>query len=523
MCCCHCPQLKLSSMTLFNKNEDIQTVVRCATFTRLLSLFLQAVLNVVIPDHVADAFSPPRSEAPLLLDPLIEALFGGLSHWDAEHFLFIAERGYIYEHNFAFFPLFPFILRLLASTLLWPLCGFLTMRGRLIITVVIGNSFLFVLSAVALYSLSRIVLQERKLAFVAVMMYCLTPANVFMLAGYSETLFATLTFAGLWMLERRHTVGACLLFGFATGARANGLVNVGFLLYLTLQRCSARARAFYKVAEGVQNHNYVRELIRFAFTGAVYAALVALPFGLFQFYGFQTFCHPTSDQIPPALVNLAQHKGYRVADAASPKPKWCHWQIPLLYSYIQDVYWDVGFLRYFQWKQIPNFILALPVATLGFKALFIYITDNPVFCMYLGLGEKGNSKKIYGFCNPRVFVYIVHNTVLLLFGIFCMHVQVLTRFLASSSPVLYWVSGHLLFKYEPLLKDEKLFRSDQTQQKKNHKPGLRCFAGMWRNNPVFYLLMHWKTCSIYTRCILGYFISYWFLGLALHCNFLPWT
>ncbi len=98
----------------------------------LFCALLKAVLNAVIPDHVADAFSPPRSETHLLLDPVIEALFGGLSHWDAEHFLFIAERGYLYEHNFAFFPLFPLILRLMAATVLWPLCGFLTLHGRLL-------------------------------------------------------------------------------------------------------------------------------------------------------------------------------------------------------------------------------------------------------------------------------------------------------------------------------------------------------------------------------------------------------
>uniref|UniRef100_A0A671RVS5 GPI mannosyltransferase 2 n=1 Tax=Sinocyclocheilus anshuiensis TaxID=1608454 RepID=A0A671RVS5_9TELE len=475
-------------------NEDVWTVVRFATFTRLLSLVLQAVLNAVIPDHVADAFSPPRSETPLLLDPVIETLFGGLSRWDAEHFLFIAERGYLYEHNFAFFPLFPLILRFLATTVLWPLCGFLTLHGRLLLAVAIGNSILFVLSAVALYRLSHLVLQDRKLALVAVLMYCLTPANVFMIAGYSETLFAALTFAGLWLLETRFTIGACLLLGFATGARANGLVNAGFLLYLSLQLGLA----------------------------SFYAALVALPFCLFQVYGYQTFCHPTATQVPPVLLNLARDKGYRVADAASPTPRWCQWQIPVLYSYIQDVYWDVGFLRYFQWKQIPNFILALPVATLGFIASYMYVMANPVLCMYLGLGDRGKDRKMNGLCNPRVFVYIVHSSVLLLFGIFCMHVQVLTRFLASSSPVLYWISAHLLFQYEPLLQDEKLFRSDQIQQQKDHKPGFG-FMGMWRNNEVVYLLMHWQTCSIYTRCILGYFISYWFLGLALHCNFFPWT
>ncbi|XP_058602251.1 palmitoyltransferase ZDHHC18-A isoform X2 [Onychostoma macrolepis] len=465
-------------------NEDVWTVVRFATFTRLLSLFLQAVLNAVIPDHVADAFSPPRSETHLLLDPVIEALFGGLSHWDAEHFLFIAECGYLYEHNFAFFPLFPLILRLMAATVLWPLCGFLTLHGRLLLAVALGNSIVFVLSAVALYRLSRLVLQDRKLALVAVLMYCLTPANVFMIAGYSETLFAALSFAGLWLLETRFTLGACLLLGFATCARANGLVNAGFLLYLSLQWGLAHARALSRGAGGFQYRHYVWELIRFVLTGAFYAALVAIPFCLFQYYGYQTFCHPTATQVPPVLLNLARDKGYRVADAASPTPRWCQWRIPVLYSYIQDVYWDVGFLRYFRWKQIPNFILALPVATLGFVASYI--------------------------------------SVLLLFGIFCMHVQVLTRFHASSSPVLYWISAHLLFRYEPLLQDEKMFRSDRIKQQKDHKPGFG-FMGMWRNNEVVYLLMHWQTCSIYTRCILGYFISYWLLGLALHCNFLPWT
>ncbi|XP_039535272.1 palmitoyltransferase ZDHHC18-A [Pimephales promelas] len=505
------------------ENQDVWTVVQFATFTRLLSLFLQTILNAVIPDHVADAFSPPRSETPLLLDPVIEALFGGLSHWDAEHFIFIAERGYLYEHNFAFFPLFPLILRLLAATALWPMCGFLTMHGRLVLAVAIGNSILFVTSAVALYKLSRLVVQNRKLALVAVLMYCLTPANVFMVAGYSETLFAALTFSGLWLLEKRFTIGACLLLGFATGARANGLVNAGFLLYLSLQWGLARTRAFSKGEGCVRYRHYVWELIRFVLIGAFYAALVALPFCLFQFYGYQTFCHPTATEVPPVLLNLARDKGYRVADADSPTPRWCQWRIPLLYSYIQDAYWDVGFLRYFQWKQIPNFILALPVAILGSIASCMYIWTNPVFCMFLGLGHRGKDRKLHGFCNPKVFVYIVHSSVLLLFGIFFMHVQVLTRFLASSSPVLYWISGHLLFQYEPLLQDERLFRPDQIQQQKDHKPRLRCAVGMCRNNQVLYLLMQWQSCSVYTRCILGYFISYWFLGLALHCNFFPWT
>ena len=92
------------------------------------------------------------------------------------------------------------------------------------------------------------------------------------------------------------------------------------------------------------------------------------------------------------------------------------------------MYWDVGFLRYFQVKQIPNFLLALPMATLGSAAAYMYYHANTDLCLRLGLWYGGmylrSDKPTPGFYNPRVFVYIVHATVLLVFGAFCMHVQV---------------------------------------------------------------------------------------------------
>lgn len=394
------------------------------TFILFSFPLLQAVLNALIPDHEADAFSPPRAEEPLILDQTIEMLFSGLGRWDAEHFLFIAEHGYLYEHNFAFFPLFPLVLRAVATVLLWPLSPFLTVRGRLLIVVAAANSTLFVASTVALYGLSRLVLQDRKLALISSLIYCLTPAGVFMLAGYSETLFALLTFGALCLLERGFTFGACFLLGLATAARANGLVNVGFLLYLPLQR------SLTQVFKEEFAWPYSWAALRFLLTSPFYVAVTALPFCLFQFYAYCTFCLPslTQEQISPAFLNLATEKGYRVPDAATPVPSWCLNRVPVLYSYIQDVYWDVGFLRYFQLKQIPNFILALPAATLSALASYMYIMTNPRFCFHLGLGEIGKKKKegkpptgLYG---PKVFVYIVHCAVLLTFGIFCMHVQV---------------------------------------------------------------------------------------------------
>ncbi|XP_053433041.1 GPI mannosyltransferase 2 isoform X2 [Nycticebus coucang] len=89
--------------------------------------------------------------------------------------------------------------------------------------------------------------------------------------------------------------------------------------------------------------------------------------------------------------------------------------------------------------------------------------------------------------------------------------QVLTRFLGSSTPIVYWFPAHLLQDQEPLLRSlETVPRKPPAGQKVPR-------------NPITGLLYNWKTCSSVTRYILGYFLSYWLLGLLLHCNFLPWT
>lgn len=305
---------------------DVKTVLQFAATTRGLSLLIQALLNAAIPDHEADAFTPPRAEEPRLLDPAVQWFLGGLSHWDAEHFLFIAERGYLYEHNYAFFPLFPVILRGLAETILRPLSGCLTLRGRLLLAVALGNSALFLLSVVALYGLGRVVLQDRRLALVSSLLYCLTPANVFMMAGYSESLFAALTFGGLFLLERGYTLRACLALSIATAARANGLVNVGFLLYLPLQQALCKIWGLRK--DNNRHHkclHYTWIVAHLLFTAALGTAVIALPFLVFQYYGYRAFCTPSLslEQVSPALIQLAEDKGYRVPDENAPPPLWC--------------------------------------------------------------------------------------------------------------------------------------------------------------------------------------------------------
>ncbi|NWV23291.1 PIGV mannosyltransferase, partial [Origma solitaria] len=484
-------------------------------------LVFQAVFNLLIPDHRADAFSPPRLGQQGPWDALLERLLGGLGRWDAEHFLFIAERGYLFEHNCAFLPLFPLSLRALAGLAPWP--PQLQPRSRLLLSAALLNCLLSVLAAAALYELGCAVLRRRSQAFLAALLFSLSPASVFMAAAYSESMFAFLAFSAMWQLEKGQSWLSGLLFSLASGARANGLINAGFFLYsrgkrfaLQLQVGSASERKLPAVS---------KQVLSLASSAALMCAGIFLPFALFQYYAYVRFCSPGTgleQTIPKPLLQLAWDKGYRVPGMDGTKPPWCSQHVPLVYSYIQDTYWNVGFLRYFELRQIPNFLLALPVTLLGLWAAWTYVSTNPRHCLTLGL-ERSKSeeegKPRDGFCGPAAFVYVVHATALLAFGFSCMHVQVLTRFLGSSSPILYWFPAHLLQEHEPLLWNAG---TDNPTSGKPLPAKSPCGRGT-RDNLVVRLLLNWQLITPLSKSILGFFLGYWLLGLILHCNFFPWT
>ncbi|NXV72301.1 PIGV mannosyltransferase, partial [Atlantisia rogersi] len=507
------------------EDPHLREVARFAVCCRALTLLLQAspaLFNLLIPDHAADAFSPPRLPEPGAGDLLVERLLGGLSRWDAEHFLFIAQRGYLYEHNCAFLPLYPLSLRALAQGALWPLQQLLGLRSRLLLSAVLLNSLFSVLGAAALYRLGCAVLRCRRVAFLAALLFSLSPANVFMAAAYSESMFACLAFSAMWQLEKGQSWLSGLLFSLASGVRANGLINAGFFLY------SHGKRFAFQLQVGSGSVRELpplwKQLLSVAAPAVLACAGIFLPFALFQYYSYVRFCGPSPEQsVPQPLLQLALDKGYRLAATDGAKPPWCSQQFPVIYSYIQDVYWNVGFLRYFELRQIPNFLLALPVTLLGSWAAWTYMAANPRHCLTLGLerrrGEE-EGKARAGFCCPAVFVYVVHATVLLVFGFLCMHVQVLTRFLGSSSPILYWFSAHLLHEHEPLLwSDDPSTAPPPGKPPLDKPPGSRGTCG----NPVVRLLRGAASVTPLSKCVLGFFLSYWLLGLVLHCNFLPWT
>ncbi|KAM7288040.1 GPI mannosyltransferase 2 [Ixodes scapularis] len=370
----------------------ISSVVILALLSRIVVFLLQAIFNWVVPDHNADAFRAawPRSDA--IGDRAVAWFLGGLTRWDAQYFLHIAEHGYTYEQTLAFFPLYPWLLRRVADVFVDPfLSSLLARHSALVLAGVFLNVGLFVVAAASLHRLTRR-LFSKELADEALLLFCFNPASIFFSACYTESLFAAVSFGGLALLEHGHPNLATLLFFLGGFVRSNGFLSAGFLLYSGL----------------VLNWTPFRSFLR--------AAVCFVPFVLFQCYAWSLFCVPDYSGRPPALVaSQASEAGYKLAGRNA--SEWCSAPLPFSYGYVQSRYWDVGFLAYYRPKQLPNFLLALPAAAVvaGCCARF---SRSP-----------GDARHV---------PYVLHAGGLLLLCVLFANVQVTTRLLAAASPVLYW-------------------------------------------------------------------------------------
>ncbi|EFA76240.1 phosphatidylinositol glycan [Heterostelium album PN500] len=256
-----------------------------------------------------------------LIDSTIKRLF---VKWDSIYYIRIAEYGYEFEQYHAFFPLYPMTLRYLANV---NYLDYIILSGFII------SNISFILSCIQLLKLGNILFNNQKISFVATLLYCVNPANIFMCALYTESIFNLFVFSGLYYLyggryylnpsrmlgldaipTRRNvlcsTIGA-LLFGCATATRSNGILLCGFIVYyhnatmftslfrrifiilntLTQKRRSSpvltHSTSFGKLAD--VSFDLSDFLLRLTLS-VVQSMIIIIPYILFQYYGYQRYC-----------------------------------------------------------------------------------------------------------------------------------------------------------------------------------------------------------------------------------------
>lgn len=205
-------------------------------------VFATARVEVSRPDY-ALSWTPgetgrrSQNNKPYLLDPFLNQQVS----WDSEFYIAIAVGGYDDPQvrrtspslgtplslSYAFFPLYPYSMRIAAFPLRW--LGLSPAAAATLAGVIV--SLLGTLAALfALYDLAREELGESG-AQRAAFYLLIFPAGFFLAMVYTEGLFVGLAFGSLALIRRRHLGWAALAAAAATWTRAAG---IGLVIPLAL-------------------------------------------------------------------------------------------------------------------------------------------------------------------------------------------------------------------------------------------------------------------------------------------------
>jgi phosphatidylinositol glycan class V len=308
----------------------------------------------------------------------------------------------------------------------------------------------------------------------------------------------------------------CWMVG--TYTRSNGTLHCLWLLQDGL------ARIILLLSDkkiGKSNVSVLGQAIAICTQSIIGAILVALPVRYHDFKGWERHC--VGSGVRPSWCSHNDENPSVLGSSFS------------LYRYIQDKHWNVGFFRYYEWKQIPNFLLAAPILLLSIAGVYRWIhwalisvygkgkAPSSYKSIFIGwpLDALSRSVSVSGAAviatttntkrptpsterhlllkNHHLLGHYAILAILTLLGLVIAHVQISTRMICSTSPAIIWFIAHCLLA-SPLDGSLKFIGNEQT-----------------KNGQVFFVV---KYRSILISCYIG---LYMFLGIILHVNFLPWT
>ncbi|MDO8498400.1 MAG: hypothetical protein Q7S44_01305 [bacterium] len=143
------------------------------------------------------------------------------TYWDVGHYIGIALKGYEYPQQ-AFFPLWSLLIKVIS------LSGIPIYAAVYFLTFILGLTTFILFYVLA----SRLIGQTK--AKYALIFFATFPSTMFLLAGYTEGLFLTLTLLSFLLLEKRLYFLGSLVGGLTSVTRLAGVGTA--IAYLTIKQ-----------------------------------------------------------------------------------------------------------------------------------------------------------------------------------------------------------------------------------------------------------------------------------------------
>ncbi|EJT80331.1 GPI mannosyltransferase 2 [Gaeumannomyces tritici R3-111a-1] len=354
----------------------------------------------------------------------VSAVLTRLVSWDAIYFVESADRGYVFEQEWAFGYGPPTIISWIVKALRasgWSWSG---VPAAALVGVLVAHAS-HLLSALALLRLGNLVWHDQPgVALTATCLHVLSPAGLFLSAPVAEASFSLLSFAGMLLFAKAAragsvgsvlardglTLASAVVFALATTFRSNGLLNgIPF------------AFAFISEASGFLSHPSAATIWRLAVLGLGGICIAA---GLI---------------VPQAVA----YQRYCLQPPGTPLRSWCNQTLPSIYSFVQREYWGVGPFRYWTVSNLPLFMLAAPVLFILVKSGWDFLGAPRGIPQTSGKTAQRKEDTAQYADGGLVRSMAAAQVLLSVMALTSYHVQIITR-LSSAYPVWYWwLAKHL--------------------------------------------------------------------------------
>lgn len=149
-----------------------------------------------------------------------------LANWDGVDYIQISQSGYSSFRLTNFFPLYPIIINLVNRLLRSPLIS-----GILVSWLFLAGAIFYYLKTIKLFFKVNDNLEALK----AVLLFILFPSAIYLMAVYTESLFAFLSLGAIYYALKRRYLLAGLLTMFATLTHINGVFLAVFIALILIE------------------------------------------------------------------------------------------------------------------------------------------------------------------------------------------------------------------------------------------------------------------------------------------------
>ena len=467
----------------------------------------------------------------ILLSPFLK--------WDAVHYLNIAIDGYRRDYQLVFFPLYPTVIgclsRLLTRALVlmgtpWSI----TVLEATMMTAVALNMCCFVSSSIVLKKILSGLHLTESVADTALLLFIFNPAGIFFTTVYTEACFSLFSWWGMHSYINDRHLSSCICFSIASMIRSNGSLHVVLVLTLwatnelTTSSSGSPQDITASSTTSIGLRKGMSQLLQFTRRAAlVLMNIVAIlsPILLWNYCIHYFLCvnrahiliansnHNSNDST--AINNDDCDDDTTASASASSMDIFCSTRSSssLGYSYLQERYWGVGFLRYYQWKQAPNFLLALPIIYIAIRTI-----ASQCYTLYEQVrrspnsddggadeedGDEDRCKVAVDVAARNVAVAMtMHLLATLAVGLLWANVQITTRLICSSCPIIYVGMASIVTGYDG--------KSSRGARMTGGEGG-----GGTTSRSTF--------LSVDGYTVAWYILVYNIAGVLLHTNYYPWT